>query len=101
MQLIGGMVFDIFQGESPAAGDCTKSASYSTPSFEVAALTVMPDMAGTVRRNYSSSTFAFRYYVVLVKLIGRDGLIAEVAAHIDILLLQVMWFTKNHPKTKA
>ena len=80
------MIFDVLEREGPSAGDRTKLASYSTPGFEVAALTVVPDMAGAVRGYCSSSAFAFGCYVVLVKLIGRNGPIAEVAAHIDVLL---------------
>jgi hypothetical protein len=80
------MIFDVFQSEGPAACDCAKLASCSTPGFEVAALAMVSDMAGAVCSNCRSSTFAFWCYVVLVKLIGRNGLIAEVAAHIDVLL---------------
>ena len=86
MHFVGRMIFDVFQSERPSAGDRTKLASCSTPGFEVAALAMVSDMAGAVSGCYSSSTFAFRGYVVLVKLIERNSPIAEVAAHIGLLL---------------
>ena len=89
------MVFDVFQGESPAAGNGTQSSSDAAPSSKMSPAAMVGNMAGLMRWNCPFASLAFGLDVMKVQISRTYATTTEVAIHKQSFLCVDLRFCKN------